>query len=862
MAFYKVICVATLLTLLTQESHSQLSVCGKPTLNTKIVGGQVATPGSWPWQASLRTSGSHFCAGTLINNQWVMTAAQCCARSGVSTSTLTVYLGLQSLKGSNPNQVSRTVSQIIVHPNFNSRTFDNDICLLKLSSPVTFTTYIQPVCLAATGSTFYKGTVSWATGWGNVGTGVSLPFPQNLMEVQLPIVGNRECTCNYGVSLITNNKMCTGFSAGGKDICQGDGGGPLVSKQGGRWIQAGIVSFSSSKGCAQPKIPSGYTRVSQYQSWINSRITSNQPGFITFTSAGTDGDLSISCPTTPPTAAQVCGQPKLNTRIVGGQVASAGSWPWQASLQTSTGFHFCGGTLINNDWVMTAAQCCSSSGVSTSTLVVSLGLQSLQGSNPNQVSRTVSQIIIHPNFNSGTFENDICLLKLSSPVTFTTYIQPVCLAATGSTFYKGTVSWATGWGNVGSGVSLPFPQNLMEVQLPIVGNRECTCTYGVSLITNNKMCTGFSAGGKDVCQGDGGGPLVSKQGGRWIQAGIVSFTSSKGCAQPNIPSGYTRVSQYQSWINSQITSNQPGFITFTSSGTDGDLSISCPGLPPSIPQVCGQPTLNTKIVGGQVASAGSWPWQASLQTSTGFHFCGGTLINNQWVMTAAHCFASTGVTTSTLTVSLGLQSLQGSNPNKVTRTVSQIIMHPSYNSNTNDNDICLLKLSSPVAFTSYIQPVCLAAPGSTYYKGTLSWATGWGNVGTGVSLPSPGNLMEVQLPIVGNRQCSCTYGLSIITSNKMCAGFSAGGMDTCQGDSGGPLVSKQGGRWIQGGIVSFTSSLGCALPNFQSGYTRVSQYQSWINSQITSFQPGYYTYKSTGTDGDLSVTCTPPKNTP
>ncbi|XP_038594444.1 serine protease 33-like [Micropterus salmoides] len=433
MAFYKVICVATLLTLLTQESHSQLSVCGKPTLNTKIVGGQVATPGSWPWQASLRTSGSHFCAGTLINNQWVMTAAQCCA----STSTLTVYLGLQSLQGINPNQVSRTVSQIIIHPNFNSGTFENNICLLKLSSPVTLTTYIQPVCLAATGSTFYKGTLSWATGWGNVGTGVPLPFPQNLMEVQLPVVGNRECTCNYGVSLITNNKMCTGFSAGGKDVCQGDGGSPLVSKQGGRWIQAGIWSFSSGKGCAQPNIPSGYTRVSQYQSWINSRITSNQPGFITFKSTGTDGDLSIRCPATPPPAAQVCGQPTLNTKIVGGQVASAGSWPWQASLQTSTGFHFCGGTLINNDW-------------------------SLQGSNPNKASRTVSQIIIHPNYNPANLENDICLLKLSSPVAFTSYIQPVCLAAPGSTYYKGTLSWATGWGRIGTG------GGAIEFEIPLV----------------------------------------------------------------------------------------------------------------------------------------------------------------------------------------------------------------------------------------------------------------------------------------------------------------------------------------------------------------------------------------------------------
>ncbi|CAL8404552.1 unnamed protein product [Boreogadus saida] len=275
-------------TALNIEASSQLDVCGRAPLNTKIVGGVDAAPGTWPWQASLQTSG-HFCGGSLINNLWVLTAAHCFPTN--DTTGFTVFLGRQDQAGSNPNELSRTISRIVCHPDYSGSTYDNDICLLQLSSAVDFTDYIAPVCLAADGSTFNSGIINWVTGWGHTSFGGSLA--DILQEVDLPIVGNRECNCNYGERQITNNMICAGLSAGGKDSCQGDSGGPLVGKQGVQWVQSGVVSFG--QGCAFPNFPGVYARVSEYQAWINGIITTNQPGFVDFRSAGTDSDATFNC---------------------------------------------------------------------------------------------------------------------------------------------------------------------------------------------------------------------------------------------------------------------------------------------------------------------------------------------------------------------------------------------------------------------------------------------------------------------------------------------------------------------------------------------------------------------------------------
>ncbi|KAK2829439.1 hypothetical protein Q7C36_017429 [Tachysurus vachellii] len=266
---------------------------------------------------------------------------------------------------------------------------------------------------------------------------------------------------------------------------------------------------------------------------------------------------------------EVCGQPPLNSKIVGGADASPGFWPWQVSFQ-SGGSHFCGGSLISADWVLSAAHCFQS--ITASKVQVLLGLANVQGTKPNMQQRNASKIINHEGYNYNiTLYNDIALVQLSSSVTFNNYVLPVCLAASKSSFPGGTAVWITGYGQVASNVSLPYPQTLQEVQVPIVSNSDCAKVYGSNVILDNMICAGITQGGKDSCQGDDGGPLVVKQNTTWVQAGIVSF--GNGCAKPNSPSVYTRVSQYQDWINSKISSKKPEFVL--SNNSHGSPKLFC-----------------------------------------------------------------------------------------------------------------------------------------------------------------------------------------------------------------------------------------------------------------------------------------------
>lgn len=239
---------------------------------------------------------------------------------------------------------------------------------------------------------------------------------------------------------------------------------------------------------------------------------------------------------------------KLN-RIVGGQNAEMGEWPWQVSLHFLTYGHVCGASIISKKWLLSASHCFVTSSPANhvaSNWQTYSGMQD-QFKQDGVQRRPVKRIISHPDYNQMTFDYDIALLELSEPLEFTNTIQPVCLPASSHVFPAGMSCWVTGWGALREGGSKA--QLLQKASVKIINDTVCNVvTEGQ--VTSRMLCSGFLAGGVDACQGDSGGPLACfEESGKWFQAGIVSW--GEGCARRNKPGVYTRVTKLIDWIKKE-----------------------------------------------------------------------------------------------------------------------------------------------------------------------------------------------------------------------------------------------------------------------------------------------------------------------
>ncbi|XP_071508671.1 uncharacterized protein [Diadema antillarum] len=236
--------------------------------------------------------------------------------------------------------------------------------------------------------------------------------------------------------------------------------------------------------------------------------------------------------------------------IVGGEKAEEYEWPWQAALYRG-GRRICGASVIDYEWAITAAHCVDII-FEPEIFEFKVGSTRLSSNltSPVQMVRA-TEVYVHPLYSDSGFDNDIALFRVGDHFSFPTdyAVNSVCLptADMADDFEAGTTAVVTGWGALEQGGSTP--DELYEVEVPIVNQTQCDEWYDGE-ITDNMICAGVEQGGIDSCQGDSGGPMValrSDSTGQYYLIGIVSW--GYGCAQPNYPGVYTRVTQFEDWIS-------------------------------------------------------------------------------------------------------------------------------------------------------------------------------------------------------------------------------------------------------------------------------------------------------------------------
>ncbi|XP_023373463.1 coagulation factor IX, partial [Otolemur garnettii] len=233
----------------------------------------------------------------------------------------------------------------------------------------------------------------------------------------------------------------------------------------------------------------------------------------------------------------------------------------------------------------------------------------------------------------------------------------------------------------------------------------------------------------------------------------------------------------------------------------------------------------TRVVGGENAKPGQFPWQVLLSGKIG-PFCGGAIINEKWVVTAAHCV----VPPVNIIVIAGEHDIEKTEPTEQKRNVIRIIPHYSYNATINkySHDIALLELDKPLILNNYVTPICIADREYTniFLKFGSGYVSGWGRVfnrGRSASI-----LQYLRVPLVDRATCLRSTKFTI-HNNMFCAGYHEGGRDSCQGDSGGPHVTEVEGTNFLTGIISWGEE--CAIKGKYGIYTKVSRYANWIKEK-------------------------------
>ncbi|KYB26592.1 Transmembrane protease serine 9-like Protein [Tribolium castaneum] len=537
-----------------------------------------------------------------------------------------------------------------------------------------------------------------------------------------------------------------------------------------------------------------------------------------------------------------CGHLDTVDKIVNGNKTGLFEFPWMAllSYQTDRGPSFlCGGTIINENYILTAAHCVTN--IKPKLIGVRVGEHDIRTNTdceefegeevcaPPVQDLSIEKVIFHKQYDIVTHANDIALVRVSPINLSLENSRPVCLPldkARNFNFTNKNVV-VTGWGHTEKGV--PSPE-LLKVEVPIVSFEECRNKFEkIVQLTKKQIC----AGGKsksDSCSGDSGGPLhvFSLLFGepRFVQQGIVSFgpkdcgnvpfpvtvsVRDKNRVQVKCPEKHNCVPLSQCEIREADT-----FIYPCHSGLN---MICCPHGSHNVnttllenrktslfPVTCGLVMVSDKVSGGKVADLGQFPWMALLgYRQKGLNYtqflCAGSIITDHYILTAAHCI-NLDRRLELVLVRLGEHDLLADKdcftinnyttcaPPHVDFTIQEVTVHKQYNTRTIQNDIALIKVRRQIRFTEYIKPICLPFERHLELKDLAKQKltiSGWGKTNA-ANLGGSTTLQYTSVSVWNHTACKKSVPPEVqpIQSTQICANGPAK-EDACKGDSGGPL---------------------------------------------------------------------------
>ncbi|XP_063058132.1 transmembrane protease serine 9-like [Engraulis encrasicolus] len=472
--------------------------------------------------------------------------------------------------------------------------------------------------------------------------------------------------------------------------------------------------------------------------------------------------------------------------------------------------HACGGFLVDKYFVMTAAHCIYKEVNVVAGVTVVVGDHNIRKQTPGS-RKEVKYFYIHPKYNPKTLENDIALLQLAGGLQTSKSVNWIALPDKVTNIKAALVCSVAGWGATKTNGRENV--DLLETNVIIVPRQECKKKW--KKLSKEVVC---ASGDSGFCQGDSGGPLVCNGKAE----GIVSFNEKNNCDKPTKPNVYTRVSAYLPWINNILKNpkncEDPKSNSKSLELVDAMGSAAMLWLVASLQlllDISGAYGVYVGIINGTEVDNGSRPYIVSVQKGK-THWCGGFLVQESFVMTAAHCI-QWGVE---LTAVVGIHNIK--NP-KARVPVKFYHIHPGYNNKTLDNDIALLQLEGELKRSKSVNWIALPKKDTDVKAKSRCTVAGWGRTTTKGAANNV--LLEVKVDIVKREKCKAYWG-------NLPKGTVCGSTGFCQGDSGGPLVCNGKAE----GIVSYNEKNNCDKPTKPNVYTRVSAHLPWINGILKSFK--------------------------